>query len=166
LTSSYAVLISRILGELSELHQIVEKVSRVWSQAEEASQDDVSIYLDSVALNLHGFYTGIEGIFESIAHQVDATIPQTVTWHRDLLIQMSKEMPGGRPAVISDEVATKLDEFRRFRHLVRNLYTFDLDDQKIEPLVELLPEIWPLLRAELAAFASFLEEIENSTPGN
>jgi len=79
---------------------------------------------------------------------------------------MSKEMPGGRPAVISDEVATKLDEFRRFRHLVRNLYTFDLDDQKIEPLVELLPEIWPLLRAELAAFASFLEEIENSTPGN
>jgi len=52
-----------------------------------------------------------------------------------------------------------LDELRRFRHLVRNIYTFSLIPEKIEPLVSSLPELWSGLRAELLAFADFLEDV-------
>jgi hypothetical protein len=41
-------------------------------------------------------------------------------WHLFLLEQMTKEVPGIRPAVISTETGTRLDEYRRFQHVVRN----------------------------------------------
>ena len=38
-----------------------------------------------------------------------------------------------RPAVIGPESASALDELRRFRHLVRNVYTFNLVPEKMTP---------------------------------
>lgn len=52
-----------------------------------------------------------------------------------------------------------LDEFRRFRHVVRNVYTFNLVPEKMEPLISSLSKLWPQVRAELMAFADFLEEL-------
>jgi hypothetical protein len=55
-----------------------------------------------------------------------------------------------------------LDEFRRFRHLVRNVYVFNLVPQKMSPLMVALPGLWQQLHAELSAFAGFLEEVGKS----
>jgi len=52
-----------------------------------------------------------------------------------------------------------LDEFRRFRHLVRNVYTMNLTPGKVTGLMSALPELWPRLRSELLAFADFLEQL-------
>jgi hypothetical protein len=52
-----------------------------------------------------------------------------------------------------------LDEFRRFRHLVRNAYTMSLVPEKMAGLMSALPGLWPTLRAELLAFADFLEAL-------
>jgi len=49
-----------------------------------------------------------------------------------------------------------LDEFRRFRHLVRNVYTVNLVPDRMVGLVSALSELWPRLRAELLAFADFM----------
>jgi hypothetical protein len=92
-----------------------------------------------VALNLHGFYSGVERLFEMIARHVDRALPSGEGWHQDLLQQMTKGIAERRPAVISPESASMLDEFRRFRHLVRSLYTFNLVPQKMEPLIAALP---------------------------
>lgn len=76
---------------------------------------------------------------------------------------MKKDIQETRPALISDESASVLDELRRFRHLVRNIYTFNLIPEKIEPLVSSLPESWSRLRAELLAFADFLEDVAEAS---
>ncbi len=57
--------------------------------------------LDGVALNLHGFYAGVERIFEEIAREIDGSLPAGPEWHRDLLLQMSAEVAGTRPPVIA-----------------------------------------------------------------
>jgi len=44
---------------------------------------------------------------------------------------MTEEVPGIRPAVISTETGTRLDEYRRFRHVVRNVYTHRFDPAKL-----------------------------------
>ncbi len=62
-----------------------------------------------------------------------------------------------RPAVINQSNALALDEFRRFRHLVRNIYTMNLVPDRMAGLMTVLPHLWPALRAELLAFADFLE---------
>jgi hypothetical protein len=111
-----------------------------------------------VALNLHGFYAGLERLFELIATAIDGTLPQGVNWHQVLLEQMAAEVPGVRPAVISDRTHKALDEYRGFRHVVRHVYTFWFDAAKVQRLVEEAPAIFEQVCLELQAFATFLEQ--------
>jgi len=106
-----------------------------------------------------GFYSGLERLFEIIAKQIDETVPAGETWHKELLLQMTCEQPGIRPGVVSKDNAVLLDEFRRFRHLVRNVYTMNLVPEKIRRLISILPNLWPKVRAELTAFAEFSEDL-------
>jgi hypothetical protein len=147
-------LAERIRGEVPDLERLVERALQAWSHVQRAPEEQA--YLDSVALNLHGFYSGLERLFELIARHVDRGLPAAETWHRDLLQQMARDLTGVRPAVIAQDNALALDEFRRFRHLVRNVYT----------LMLALPELWPGLRAELLAFAEFLEELAQASPSD
>jgi uncharacterized protein YutE (UPF0331/DUF86 family) len=52
-------------------------------------------------------------------------------WHRDLLEQMSVDIPKVRKAVITEETRLILDQLRRFRHLVRSAYSCQLDEEKV-----------------------------------
>jgi hypothetical protein len=87
--------------------------------------------INSIALNLHGIYTGIERIFEDIAKEIDHRLPTGDKWHRDLLDQMTVNIPNVRKAVISEETRLILDELRRFRHVVRSAYSLQLDEEKV-----------------------------------
>lgn len=125
----YQELADRTRGELPELAQLAERTLQRWSGGKTTpTQQDV--YLESAALNLHSFYSGVERLFELIARHVDRSQPSGETWHRDPLNQMATDIPDARPAVISQDTAVALDEFRRFRHLVRNVYTFNLVPEK------------------------------------
>ncbi len=79
----------RINEELSELEQVKDKIIKAWERAKHTNDE---FYLDSVAFNLHSFYTGLEKIFELIAVNVDGTKPEGQSWHRELLKQMSIEI--------------------------------------------------------------------------
>ena len=114
-------------------------------------------FLDSVAFNLHSFYSDLEHLFELIARYIDGDVPSGKTWHRDLLIQMANGSEAFRPAVIGRKSFLYLDELRRFRHLVRNVYTMNLSAVKMEPLIVGLFDNWTQLRSELLAFSEFLE---------
>jgi hypothetical protein len=154
----YDELAVRIRGTIGDLDRIVQRVAQAWAQALKTS-DDRYAYVDSAALNLHGFYSGLERLFEIIARQVDEDVPGGETWHRDLLLQMARDLPEVRPAVISQDNASALDEFRRFRHLVRNVYTVNIVPTKMGRIVSALPDLWVKLRAELSAFADFIEDM-------
>lgn len=54
------ILSARILIELNELAFLVDRAKQGWNKARSLNDD---YYLDGVALNLHGFYSGIEKIF-------------------------------------------------------------------------------------------------------
>ncbi len=150
-----AELIERIHSELDEIPIVLARMKVGWEQARRSNDD---LYLDSVALNLHGFYLGAERIFSHIAELIDGGVPQGEHWHLRLLDQMVAEIPRKRPPVISKDVATKLDEYRRFRHIVRNVYTHVFDPVKIEKLVTDAFPLFEQLKAELIAFIGFLEQ--------
>jgi len=153
----YAELVERIRGEASDMDRLVQRALLAWNQCKDLSTEQ-GVYIDSVALNLHGFYSGLERLFELIARHVDEHSPSGDLWHRDLLMQMSQEQKDLRPAVISTASFSSLDELRRFRHLVRNVYTFNLVPEKLEPILSDLPALWSRVKAEILAFADFLEQ--------
>jgi hypothetical protein len=71
---------------------------------------------------------------------------------------MADEIPSVRPAVISPDICAQLNEFRGFRHIVRNVYTFSFDRNKIKKLVDKIPTVFLDIKQELLAFADFLED--------
>lgn len=72
---------------------------------------------------------------------------------------MAQEVPGVRPAVVGAARVVGLDDLRRFRHLIRHLYATQLDRDRMHPLVDALPALWHEVRADLLAFASFLDNV-------
>ena len=152
---SGAILAARIRSELKELSEIVDRAEQGWERAKRTNDD---FYLDGVALNIHGFYSGLEMIFEKIADTVDGSAPSSTTWHKDLLNQMSSEIANIRPALISTTLKDILDEYRGFRHVVRNVYTHRLRAEKIKVLIDKLRSTFTDVEKELSVFAAFLEE--------
>jgi len=157
MNSAYRLLAERIRSEITEIDRVVQRALTAWSKVNQYPEEDM--YLDVVALNLHSFYSGIERLFELIARYVERDLPTSPTWHRDLLQQMALDISDIRPAVIDHSDVASLDEFRRFRHLVRNVYTTNLVPEKMGGLMATLPGLWPRLRSELLAFADFLEAL-------
>ena len=147
------MIISRLEEEISELRRIVERVKKAWSSAEKSSDE---LYLDSVALNLHGFYSCIERLFELIARNIDESIPAGENWHQELLRQMVTEIKLVRPAVLSRDTYDRLDEYRGFRHVVRNVYTFNLSLKKLKPLVEDIDCVFSAVSNEIKKFIEYI----------
>jgi hypothetical protein len=148
----------RIQLELAHIGKTLPAIHRHWQKAKTAVPDQ-DAYLNSVALNLHSFYSALERLFELIAIELDGGPLGGDSWHTELLKQMALDLEDIRPPVLGSETAAGLDEYRKFRHLVRNIYTTNLDINRIEHLVENLPGLWEQLRLELNAFLQFLGAI-------
>lgn len=55
---------------------------------------------------------------------------------------MSVEFPSLRFSVLSEQTRLELDEFRRFRHVVRSNYAYKLDPERIIALAQKLPALF------------------------
>ncbi|TAH53654.1 MAG: antitoxin [Chloroflexota bacterium] len=157
----YQALTQRIRQEEQDLERIVLAVERHWKRSLTATADQ-DAYLNSVALNLHGFYSGLERIFELIAAELDGTRLGGERWHIELLKQMTLDLPKLRPPVLTTNTAARLDEYRKFRHLIRNIYTTNIVPNEMEKLVTGLPALWGQIRQELGTSVKFLDELSHA----
>jgi len=155
---SYIVLAGRIRKELDDLSRLVARAVRAMDRPQKNPQD-TDLYVDSAALNIHDVYSGFERIFRQIAATVDENMPASAEWHRELLEQMGLNLPRVRPPVLTADSIQRLDQYLRFRHVVRNVYTISLDPERIGRLVSELEAVFAQLRQELLAFADFLEKV-------
>ncbi len=69
----FSGLIKRIHQELTEIQRVLTRIHDGWERARRSNDD---LYIDGVALNLHGFYSGFERIFIQIAETVDDNLPR------------------------------------------------------------------------------------------
>ena len=148
---------NRIGRELTDIEHTVQLASDAWKGVNRFPEEQAH-FLNSLALNLHSFYNGVERIFELIARRLDPTFPTDEHWHRTLLEQMGREIEGVRPAVLSKEASVSLKDFLAFRHRIRNLYTFHLDAIRLHELLGRLQDTWQLVRLDIEAFQDLLQE--------
>jgi hypothetical protein len=150
---SYARLAERIRQELVDIRQTADRAVIIWSETLGLHPDYGT---DAVAFNLHNLYAGLERLFLMIAKDVDHGEPQGPNWHQELLFQMSNEVPGIRGPVLSQATRDRLEVFRGFRHVVRNVYSYN--PKLIQGLVEQLEEVADATSSELRRFADSLAE--------
>jgi hypothetical protein len=147
---------SRIEIEMCNIETTSQLIQSAWECVNDFP-DQQHHYLSSTALNLHSFYNGLERIFEEIAKKIDPVFPSGERWHQNLLEQMTEEIPEVRPAIISTETYVLLKDFLSFRHLIRYLYTFDINKDEIKKLIDKLPETLSNVRYELIIFCKLLD---------
>ncbi len=151
--SDFYALAGRIKQSLTDIQKVVDRVETLMEKAKKTGDDG---YLDGVALNLHGFYSGIEHIFEDIARTVDKALLSGPVWHQDLILQMSADSAEVRPPVIGGESRYCLDEYRGFRHIVRNVYTLHFKASRLEELTNEVRECYQVVEKDLNSFNDFL----------
>lgn len=71
---------------------------------------------------------------------------------------MSAEVAGLRPVAISEDPLQRLTDYRGFRDVVRSAYAHNFEADRLQKLVTGLPDVLAQVRAELEAFADFLEQ--------
>jgi len=98
--------------------------------------------LGGTASLLSSLYHGVENILKQGLLARGTALPGGAAWHRDLLQSACQE------GIISARLRDRLAPFMAFRHFFTHAYGFDLDPQRIAPLVR---EVRPV-------FASFKNE--------
>ena len=143
----------RIKAELEDIEIAVQEAQDAWGKYKNS---DDRHYLNSTVLNIHSFYLGLERVFKNIAKKIDGEMPEGAHWHRDLLSQMNEERNSTRPAVISDSTRKQLDEYRKFFHVIRNVYGIDLKPARIKHNLNELEKVWKNAAKEINSFLKFL----------
>ncbi|MCY3970146.1 MAG: hypothetical protein OXG74_09440 [Acidobacteria bacterium] len=138
-------LAAEIRGEFASLALLEE-------QSAAAPRETDTFSLRARGSILHDFYNGIERVFVRIAEELNGGVPKGEQWHRQLLRDMSLEIPGLRPAVIDEDLERSLGGFLRFRHVFRNVYGFALEEKRMRPLEDSLPAVLGAFRRRLDEF--------------
>lgn len=148
------------LQQLARLEITIQEVQREIAK----DADRAAFFYESLALKLHNFYSGCERIFRIVASELNGALPSDYDWHRRLLERVSAAR-GGRPALITSETAQQLQEYLAFRHVVRNIYGFELDPARVQRLAINYANVWQQFALEARKFSSWLcdlaEQLEN-----
>lgn len=161
----YRLLAERVRAEVQALDSVVQRAEGALIRATRQPADQ-DYFLSAAALDLHGFYAGVERVFELIASDIDESRPTTRHWHRDLLAQMALDVSDLRPAVLQPASQLALQDYLEFRHVVRNVYTFNLRPDRVKELVQNLRPTFLLVQRDLLDFARLLEDLSSVSPGD
>lgn len=152
------ILAAELRADLKNIETIAACLDDVRRQARQRPL--TALEVSGAAHWLEGFYTAVEDLFTRIARTVDQDMPAGEQWHRELLERMALDVPAVRPAVIGSTLAATLDEYRRFRHRARHVYSPPVPEwEKFSHLVAGLPEVMGQLRQSVRDFIRTLEEL-------
>jgi predicted nucleotidyltransferase len=156
---SIAALQNEISLELKNLQRLVDESREVLNSV---STDPSSVQLRALGSIVHDFYTACERIFERVTVHLGPGLPAGDNWHILLLRSMESEIEGKRPAVLHHQMAMRLLDYLRFRHLFRHTYGYELEWEKLSPLVERLEITKASLDLQLEAFVLQLASFEKN----
>jgi hypothetical protein len=150
-----AMLLIRIRREIEVELDSIRRVVSDYKSVPEDIEDWIKVR--TKASLLHDFYTGIERVFSRIASELNGGLPNTTEWHRDLLTDMSLNLDYIRPPVITGALCKQLVPYLRFRHLVRNLYSLELDWDKMIELDRNFNAVAEQCLREITAFLDWMQ---------
>ena len=154
------VFLSQAEKEISLLDRTVDVIEkRLKGLRSKTDSDDFSAYIESLALNLHSFYEGIEAIFDKVLEFTGEDKPSGHEWHLELIERMAMPIRQLRPEVISEQTVKNLDTYRAFRHKVRHIYGFMLVPENIITIAEKMKDNHEEFKRDFGKFMAFIEEL-------
>lgn len=132
----------------------IENITKVLTELEKVKDrpNKELVVLVGIGAYLQNIYNGVENILKQSLLSKNVQIPDSPTWHRDLL-NLAVENN-----LISIEIADKLGNYLYFRHFFTHSYGFLLDESKLEPLMKNIQKVFSEFKKEIVKYLSENEE--------
>lgn len=140
----YEQLKEDIIFELGQLDIIVSKILELKREVNETN-------IPAIAVCLMNFYNGIENIMKRCSKEYYKNMPKSDDWHKKLLHQSSIDKKN-KKALLSNETLDKLYNYLAFRHFFIHGYGFQLNWDKMKPLVDNIEDLWREIKNQLKDF--------------
>jgi hypothetical protein len=141
-----------------EIEAEINGIDRLLQEYRELPRDQGIYLLRAKGSIFHDFYSAAERIFQKIGEELNGGIPKSEQWHKDLLFDMTLELETVRPRVLSEKIHERMQVFLRFRHLFRNVYGYELRQEKIVQLDEQFEDTLTDFVKEIETFLDWLKE--------
>jgi hypothetical protein len=143
--------------------QIVDIINRRAKRVDSFNnEDDNTMALESLAINLCHFYESLESMFTRIAKTVDGSMPSGGSWHDELLQQLLSDFMQTRMPVLSMETYRAIKEYKDFRHKSYKDFAIKYDWDNMKKLVVSASGVLDMVNGDLARFKKYLaDSIEN-----
>ena len=128
----------RVEAELENIEHVVAELSGCNSMSKLSSLE-----LGGVAALIHNFYNGIENILKQIIKSSGSEVGDSASWHRDLVNLAASK------GIVSETTATELRRYLAFRHFFSHGYSFDLDKERIVPIVDNVQQTLALFKKDI-----------------
>ncbi len=138
------ILSEEIYDELKKIEELKKELKEIPENSIFSNRAKGSIF--------HDFYNRCERIFKKIATEIDGYFPASPSWDKELLYRMTRKVNKLRPEVISEELASELDDYLSFRHIFRNIYGFELKGERIKRLEEKFYKVANTFQKEIKNF--------------
>ena len=120
----------------------------------------------AIAYTLHNLYCALEDIFKEVAKTFENELEDPARFHAELLQRMALAIYKIRPAFVSPPSLPALQELRKFRHVFRHAYGFDLQPNRILELNETARGIRQKLIDSKDNFRKFLLQLIEEEPNS
>ncbi len=128
----------KILAENENIEKILIELEKVKKKPSKEL-----VILVGIGAFLQNIYTGMENILKQIFLHQNLPIPESPTWHKDLLNFAFDNK------IISKEILDKIGKYLVFRHFFTHAYGFLIDEEKLEPLMNNISEIYSEFKREI-----------------
>ena len=125
--------------KVEDIDKLFLEYDLVFEKVKEETPD--LFYITVLGSVLHSFYNGLENIFIIIAKNIDGNVPIGNKSHQELLQQMATSS-NVREKIFDEQIYFKLREYATFRHFYRHAYSFQLNWEKLQPLVDNVQLVW------------------------
>ncbi|HHE39166.1 MAG TPA: hypothetical protein ENL20_11440 [Candidatus Cloacimonetes bacterium] len=105
--------------------EFIEKILKELEIAKD-NPDKELVVIVGISAYLQNIYMGIENILKQLLKHKRIPIPNTSTWHKDLINSAI------RNKIIKEDTANKIGKYLFFRHFFTHAYSFQIDEDKLK----------------------------------
>lgn len=98
-------------------------------------------HLEACAYETARFYTVFERMLENVCEAFENHFEHHGDWHERLLVRLTLDLPGLRPAFLPENALPELRELKRFRHLIRHAYDLILREDRLRELAAIVGKV-------------------------
>jgi uncharacterized protein YutE (UPF0331/DUF86 family) len=132
----------------ARIYAEIENISIALAELKKAKDrpNKERLMLAGMGAYLQNVYTGMENILKQLLLHENIPLPDTPTWHKDLLAVAVEH------GFITQDTSGKLGKYLTFRHFFTHSYGFLLDEVRVESLTDDIFQVYSAFKQEIDAY--------------